>query len=107
MSLKQIYNSALEAGILPHLLWDMTFAEASACVSGIKLRDNIAWNHTASILSMIANVNRSSSSKSYKPQDFHPYNSNGSVSTDKEETKNLVKSMRNAFNSKHNSRSNT
>lgn len=105
MSLKEIYNSALEAGILPHLFWDMTFAEASAVVSGIKLRDSISWNHTASILSMIANVNRSSNSRSYKPEDFHPYAKENKKP--EKDIKQTFQRLKNGIHSKHNSRSNT
>jgi hypothetical protein len=101
VSLKQIYNSALEAGILPHLFWDMTFAEASAVVNGMKLRDSISWNHTATILSMIANVNRSSSSRSYKPEDFHPYVKE--VKRPEKDIKQTFQRLKNGIHSKRNS----
>lgn len=106
MSLMEIYYSALEAGILPHLFWDMTFAEASAYIDGIKLRDSISWNHTASILSMIANVNRSSASKSYSPKDFHPYAKEAEKAPE-QDVRETFKKLKNGIHSKHNRISDT
>ena len=53
------------------------------------------WDHTASILCMIANVN-SSKGKTFKPDDFHPFSkqSNQGVSS-KEEATALLEKMRN------------
>jgi len=59
----------------PGAFWSLTMAEAMSIVKRSEVQDRMAWNHTASVLSLLANVN-SSKSKSYKPADFHPYEVN-------------------------------
>ncbi len=36
-------------------------------------RQRSDWNHTAAVLCIIANVNRSPKKSAYKPDDFNPY----------------------------------
>jgi hypothetical protein len=59
-------------GVEPVAFWDYTMAEALSIVKRQEMADRLFWNHTASVLSLLANVN-SSKSKKYKPGDFHPY----------------------------------
>jgi hypothetical protein len=59
-------------GVEPVAFWDYTMAEALSIVKRQEMADRLNWNHTASVLSLLANVN-SSKSKKYKPGDFHPY----------------------------------
>lgn len=47
-------------------------AEALSIVKRQEMSDRLMWNHTASVLSLLANVN-SPKSKKFKPADFHPY----------------------------------
>jgi hypothetical protein len=50
----------------------MTLAEVSSVISGLFLADELQWNHTSASMCLLANVN-ASKGKSYKPQDFNPY----------------------------------
>ena len=59
-------------GVEPVAFWDYTMAEALSIVKRQEMADRLRWNHTASVLSLLANVN-SSKSKKFKPGDFHPY----------------------------------
>lgn len=59
-------------GVAPEMFWDYTMAEALSIVKRLEMSDRLSWNHTASVLSLLANVN-SPKSKKYKPADFHPY----------------------------------
>jgi len=36
-------------------------------------RSRAAWDHTAALLSMLANVNRDPKGRGYSPAEFHPY----------------------------------
>ena len=50
----------------------MTLAEVSSVCSGLFVRDELSWNHTAASMSLLANIN-ASKGKKFKPEDFHPY----------------------------------
>ena len=59
-------------------------------------RDKVAWNHTAAILALIANVNRDlRKHPAAKPSDFHPYNAGRSKAV--KDTKLAFALMRESF----------
>jgi len=72
----------------------MTLAEVSSVISGLYFKDEMHWNHTSSSMSILANVN-ASKGKSFKPNDFHPYeqvkNSKKSI---KQEAKDLYETFK-------------
>jgi hypothetical protein len=40
-----------------------------------------AWNHTAAVMAMLANVHRDpKKTRAFRPKDFHPYHAGGSKS---------------------------
>ncbi len=45
-------------------------------------RQREMWNHTSTLLAMLANVNRPKRMRAFKPDDFHPMG-NGKCHTDK------------------------
>lgn len=53
----------------------MTFMEFAAFVRGTRDQDRRMWNHTSSVLAMMANVNRDRKRqpRPYRPDDFNPY----------------------------------
>jgi len=70
-----LYSTGLALGLRPNEFWDMTFAEFAAFSRGVRDQDRRMWNHTSTIMAMMANVNRDRrrQPKPYRPDDFHPY----------------------------------
>lgn len=82
-------------GLKPDEFWGLTLREFSWMRDGYMQGMSYMWDHTASILCMIANVN-SAKGKTFKPDDFHPFSkqSNQGVRS-KEEAAALLEKMRN------------
>lgn len=61
--------------MLPDQFWSLTFFEFVSYSRSIREADSRAWWHTASLMSLHANLNRDSKKRpqGYKPSDFHPY----------------------------------
>jgi len=55
--------------------WSMTFWEYANYSKHLRFEDDRRWWHTASLMSLHANMNRDSKKqpRPYKPEDFHPY----------------------------------
>ena len=70
-----LYAHGLSLGLLPDQFWAMTFFELACYSQGRVNHDKLLWNHTSSLLSLMANVNRDSRRRPtpYVPNDFHPY----------------------------------
>ena len=70
-----LYRAGLSMGLMPDEFWALTFMEFAAFSEGIREQDRRMWNHTSSVLAMVANVNRDRKrqSKPYIPADFNPY----------------------------------
>lgn len=62
-------------GLRPSEFWDMTFWEFSQFAHGFVDRDRLEWSRTASIMALIANVNRDSKRRpeAFTIDDFSPY----------------------------------
>ncbi|MDA9755372.1 phage tail assembly chaperone [Flavobacteriales bacterium] len=73
----ELYRSGLALGLRPNEFWDMTFMEFIAFTASFRDHDRRMWNHTASVLATIANVNRDRKRqpKPFTPSDFNPYES--------------------------------
>jgi hypothetical protein len=67
-----IYERALTSGVRPNDFWEMTLREVLCVLEGERQRDEMAWNHTSSVMSLLAQVN-ASKGKVFTPADFHPY----------------------------------
>lgn len=59
-------------GVDPDRFWDYTVAEAFSILKRLENGDRLHWNHTSSLMCLLANIN-SSKSKTFKPDDFNPY----------------------------------
>jgi hypothetical protein len=70
-----LYSHGLSLGILPDQFWSLTFFELASINKGKINQDRIMWNHTSTVMSLMANTNRNSKQKPspYKPSDFNPY----------------------------------
>ena len=62
-------------GLRPPEFWAMTFWEFSQYAQGFVDRDKLEWSRTASIMALIANVNRDSKRRQepFTIDDFSPY----------------------------------
>lgn len=89
-----MYQSGLNTGLKPDEFWNMTLREFIWYREGWTQRMSYSWDHTASIMAMIANVN-STKGKTFQPDDFHPFSrkSNQGVRS-KEEAHALLEKMR-------------
>lgn len=89
-----MYKSALSIGLKPDEFWDMTLREFIWYREGWMQSMSYAWDHTASLMAMTANVN-SAKGKTFQPDDFHPFakKSNQGVKS-KEEAQALLEKMR-------------
>jgi len=67
-----MYQEAVRSGVSPESFWKMTIAEVACCCDRLGRKDRLAWNHTASIMSLVANVN-SAKGKTFEPAQFNPY----------------------------------
>jgi len=90
-----VYHNCISLGVDPESFWNYTMAEALSVCKRPEVADRMQWNHTSSILSLLANVN-SSKSKQYKPADFNPYEQGGKGKEfqSKEEVMEFVKSIK-------------
>ena len=70
-----MYEVGLGFGLRPREFWDLTFAEFAFIVKGETDRDRRLWEHTSSVMALMANVNRDSKRRPqpYKAEDFSPY----------------------------------
>lgn len=59
-------------GLRPSEFWELTYVEFKIMRSAWETEQELKWNHTSSLMSLIANVN-SGKGKSFKPEDFNPY----------------------------------
>lgn len=71
----ELYEMGLTLGLRPREFWDMTFMEFAAFTSGIREQDRRLWNHTSSVMALVANVNRDRKRqpKAFTADDFNPY----------------------------------
>lgn len=62
-------------GLLPRQFWGMTFWEFAQYSYGFVDRDKLEWNRAASIMAILANVNRDAKRrpKPFTADDFSPY----------------------------------
>jgi len=67
-----LYRHALIMGLKPDEFWGMTLREFAWCREGWIARQSAMWDHTASIMALLANVN-SGKGKRFEPGDFHPF----------------------------------
>ena len=67
-----MYEYGLMMGLTPDIFWSLTFNEFKIMRRAFERKQEMAWNHTGSLLSMTANIN-SQKGKTYKPEDFNPY----------------------------------
>lgn len=81
-------------GLKPDEFWGMTLREYSWWREGYMAKSSAHWDHTASIMALIANVN-SGKGKRFSPEEFHPFTtkSNQGVSS-KEEAYALLEKMK-------------
>jgi|SaaInl5LU_22_DNA_1037371.scaffolds.fasta_scaffold00200_14 hypothetical protein len=78
-----MYKAGFEMGLTPDQFWNITMREYSYMREAYMSNLSARWDHTASIMSLIANVN-SVKGKKFEPKDFHPFermNSQGVSST--------------------------
>tara|TARA_R110002012_G_scaffold289633_1_gene482772 strand:- start:273 stop:578 length:306 start_codon:yes stop_codon:yes gene_type:complete len=70
-----LYSHGLSLGILPEQFWTLTFFELASISKGKLNQDKTLWNHTSTVMSLMANANRNSKKRPtpYKPSDFNPY----------------------------------
>lgn len=70
-------------------------AEALSVCKRREVADKMQWNHTSSVLSLLANVN-SAKGKQFTPADFNPYtkSSKGKEFKTKEEVMQFVESLK-------------
>lgn len=87
------YHECIKRGVSPESFWTMTLAEVSSVVKRLYFSDELAWNHTASTLSLTANIN-APKGKRYKPEDFMPYSGKKKQPT-KEDAKKLYETFKN------------
>jgi hypothetical protein len=82
-------------GLSPEQFWALTLREYSYYREGFTARHSMMWDHTASIMALLANVN-APKGKKFQPGDFHPYTtkSNQGVQS-KEEALALLEKMKN------------
>jgi hypothetical protein len=62
----------IRGGLDPDSFWGYTLAEASSYMKGIRERDDLAWNHTSSLMALYAQ-SKAKRGKKITLDDFHPY----------------------------------
>jgi len=82
-------------GILPDQFWSLTFFELASYSRSLVNKDKILWNHTSTVMSLIANANRDPKRKPtpYSPQDFNPYKDEDENSEQNEITEEQINSI--------------
>ena len=70
-----MYEVGLGLGLRPREFWDLTFAEFAFVVKGENDRDRRLWEHTSSVMALMANSNRDPKRRprAYTVDDFNPY----------------------------------
>jgi len=70
-----LYEVGLGLGLRPREFWDLTFAEFAFVVKGENDRDRRLWEHTSSVMALMANSNRDPKRRpqAYTVDDFNPY----------------------------------
>jgi hypothetical protein len=87
-----MYQSALGMGLSPDQFWDMTLAEFAWYRDGYIWRQARDWDHTASLMALLANVN-SGKGKTFSPSDFHPIDKKNKGVQSRKEAEDLLKKM--------------
>lgn len=67
-----LWRRALTSGINHNDFWDMTLTEVILSLKANNRTDEVAWNHTASLMALFAN-SKARKGKSFSPEQFHPY----------------------------------
>lgn len=80
-------------GLSPDQFWGMTLAEYSWYREGYVWRQSRMWDHTSSIMALLANVN-AGKGKTYSPSDFHPIDGVKKGVQSKDEALDLMRKMR-------------
>jgi len=96
-----LYRHGLALGLRPHEFWSFTFFEFFAFNKGVIDRDRMMWNHTSSVMALMANANRDPKRRPtpFEPSDFTPYRDDDDTTTTgsnevTEEQKNLIAQWR-------------
>ena len=82
-------------GLLPDQFWSLTFFELASYSRSQVNKDKVLWNHTSTVMSLIANANRDPKRKPtpYSPQDFNPYVDEVEISEQNEITEEQISSI--------------
>ena len=84
-------------GMTPDLFWSLTYNEFTIMRRAWERKQELAWNHTSSLLAQTANIH-SPKGKTFKPEQFNPFvitlKENQGVET-KEDIKRLREAARN------------
>ena len=67
-----MYRSAFSIGLSADEFWNMTLRKYTYCRDGYLDRLSKDWDHTASLMSILVNIN-SPKGKRFEPKDFHPF----------------------------------
>lgn len=84
-------------GLLPEQFWDMTMREFIWYNNGYVRRNEMAWQHTSSLMALQANIAGQGKGKRFSPDDFNPYSSistKGASASNKEDMKALLDSLK-------------
>lgn len=60
-------------GLMPDQFWDMTFFEVAAFSLKEEREERRLWQHTATVLALLANCHRGKNTRPSKPADFYPF----------------------------------
>lgn len=82
-------------GLLPDQFWDLTLREVVWYNNGFIRRESMAWDRTASMMALRANIASGGKGKKYSPNDFNPYFiSGGSEAANAEQARELLNQMK-------------
>lgn len=89
-----MYHESLKRGVSPDSFWTMTPAEVSSVIASVFYSDELMWNHTASLMTMTANIN-APKGKTFKPQQFNPYSKQEEAQVSKKKAQELYNNFKN------------
>lgn len=88
-----MYKAAFEVGLTPDEFWGMTLREYTYHREGYMARLSSSWDQTASIMSLIANVN-SAKGKKFQPSDFNPFAQSNQGVSSKQQAQELLEKLK-------------
>ena len=88
-----MYHESLKRGVSPDSFWTMTPAEVSSVIASGFYSDELMWNHTASLMTLTANIN-APKGKTYKAEQFNPYSKKEDGEVSKKKAQELYNNLK-------------